>query len=166
MTDAPPPQSPLALIVAVARNGVIGNRGDLPWRIREDMKHFKDTTWGHTVIMGRRTHESIGRALPSRRNIVISRNPGARFEGCETVASLDEALALARATETTPFVIGGASLYEEALPLATEIHLTRIDRDVEGDTFLELDLTDFEEVASHEGTSEGVTFHHLVRREV
>ncbi|MBW2159013.1 MAG: dihydrofolate reductase, partial [Deltaproteobacteria bacterium] len=116
--------APLALIVAVARNGVIGKGGALPWHVSEDLKHFKKTTSGHVIIMGRKTHDSIGRALPKRRNIVVTRQPGALFAGCETAHSLAEAIALARTTDDCPFIIGGASLYEEALPLATELHLT------------------------------------------
>lgn len=148
----------------MARDGVIGRAGELPWRIREDMKHFKRTTLGHAVIMGRRTFESIGKALPSRRNIVVSRDPAAAFDGCETATSLDDAIALARTTDEMPFVIGGASLYEEALPRATEIHLTRIDRNVDGDTFFAPDLTAFEEVEARSGETEDVSFHVLSRR--
>lgn len=164
MTDLSRPLAPLALIVAIARNGVIGRDGDLPWRIREDMKHFKNTTLGHAVIMGRRTFESIGKPLPSRRNIVVSRNPDAAFEGCETATNLDDAVALARTSDDMPFIIGGARLYEEALPKVTEIHLTRIDRDVEGDTFFSVDLANFDEVEARDGQTEEVSFHRLVRR--
>jgi dihydrofolate reductase len=155
--------APLALIVAVARNGVIGKAGDLPWHISEDLKHFKRTTSGHAVIMGRKTHESIGGALPKRRNIVVTRS-GASFEGCETAGSLDEAIALARTTDPCPFVIGGASLYLEALPLATEVHLTTIDEQVDGDTYFPTDLPDFEEVEARAGETPGVTFKRLQRR--
>ena len=163
MTDAASTPAPLALIVAVARNGVIGRSGDLPWHISEDLKHFKKTTSGHAIIMGRKTHESIGRALPKRRNIVVTRS-GAEFEGCETAGSLEEAIALARTSDECPFVIGGASLYERALPLATEIYLTAIDEDVEGDTYFPTDLPEFEEVESRVGETEGVTFRVLRRR--
>jgi dihydrofolate reductase len=151
------------MIVAVARNGVIGKAGDLPWRISEDLKHFKKCTSGHAIIMGRKTHESIGRALPKRRNIVVTRS-GATFEGCETAGTLDDAIALARTTDPCPFIIGGASLYLEALPLATELHLTRIDQDVEGDTFFPTDLPDFQRVESRAAETQGVTFELLRRR--
>ena len=163
MTEALATPAPLALIVAVARNGVIGRDGDLPWHVSEDLAHFKKTTSGHAIIMGRKTHESIGRALPKRRNIVVTRS-GNAFEGCETAASFDEAMALARTTDPCPFVIGGASLYEEALPLATELHLTMIDQDVEGDTYFPTQLPDFEEVESRPGKTRGVTFRVLRRR--
>jgi dihydrofolate reductase len=164
VTNAPTALAPLALIVAVARNGAIGKDGALPWHVSEDLKRFKNTTDGHAIIMGRKTHDSIGRPLPGRRNIVVTRTAGAVFPGCETTHSLDEAIALARSTDDCPFIIGGASLYEEALPLATELHLTTIDQDVEGDTHFPADLSDFEEVESHAGETPGVTFRLLRRK--
>ena len=164
MTEAPEALTPLALIVAVARNGIIGKDGALPWHVSEDLKHFKNTTKGHAVIMGRKTFESIGRPLPSRRNIVISRREGASFAGCEVASSLTGAIDLARTSDECAFIIGGASLYEEALPLATEIHLTTIDRDVEGDTHFPGDLSAFEEVETRPGTTQGVVFRLLRRK--
>ncbi|MEM7436737.1 MAG: dihydrofolate reductase [Myxococcota bacterium] len=163
MTKGQSSDAGLALIVAVSRNGVIGKDGTLPWRFPEDLRHFKRTTLGHAVIMGRKTFESIGRPLPSRRNIVLSRDASAAFEGCETATSLDEAIALARETDDLPFVIGGASLYEEALPLATEIYLTRIDQDIEGDTFFPTNLPDFTETDTHQATTPLLSFHRLTR---
>jgi dihydrofolate reductase len=157
-----PTLAPLALIVAVARNGVIGQAGTLPWHLSEDLRHFKKTTRGHAVIMGRKTHESIGKPLPKRRNIVVT-GSGARFEGCETATSLQEAIALARESDECPFVIGGASLYREALPIATEIHLTTIDQDYEGDTFFPTELQGFEETESRAGESNVVRFSVLHR---
>ena len=163
MTEQRPTLAPLALIVAVARNGVIGRAGTLPWHLSEDLRHFKSTTTGHAIIMGRKTHESIGRPLPKRRNIVVT-GSDVHFEGCETAASLDEAIALARETDECPFVIGGASLYREALPIATEIHLTTIDEDYEGDTFFPMELDGFEETESRPGESETVRFSVLRRQ--
>ncbi len=163
MTEALAAPPPLAIIVAVSRNGVIGRAGDLPWHISEDLDHFKRTTLGHAIIMGRKTHESIGRALPKRRNIVVTRS-GATFDGCEVATSIDEAIVMARTTDPCPFIIGGASLYEEALPMTTEIHLTSVDRDVDGDTFFPTDLADFEEVERQRGKTPGVTFRVLRRR--
>ena len=157
--------APLALIVAMARNGVIGNEGALPWRIPEDLKHFKKTTLGHAVIMGRKTFESIGHPLSSRRNIVISRRVGTGIAGCEVTHSLPAAIDLARTSDDCPFVIGGASVYEEALPLTTEIHLTTIDQDFDGDTRFPTDLASFEEVEARPGTTEGVTFRLLRRKD-
>ena len=153
----------LSVIVAMAANRVIGKDNALPWRISEDLKRFKRLTMGHPIIMGRKTHESIGRALPKRRNIVVTRS-GATFDGCETAVSLEEAIALARTTDDCPFIIGGASLYLEALPIATELHLTTIDEDVEGDTYFPPELPDFEEVEAREGETPGVTFRVLRRR--
>jgi dihydrofolate reductase len=153
VTALQPALAPLALIAAVARNGVIGKDGALPWHVSEDLKHFKKTTDGHVIIMGRKTHDSIGRPLPKRRNIVVTRQTGARFPGCEAAHSLDEAIALARTTDDCPFIIGGASLYKEALPLATELHLTTIDEDVAGDTYFPEDLSEFVEVESRPGAA-------------
>lgn len=164
MTDALAAQAPLALIVAVARNGVIGNQGGLPWHISEDLKHFKKTTSGHAIIMGRKTYDSIGRPLPKRRNIVVTRQADLELPGCDRAKSLDEAIALARTTDPCPFIIGGASLYEEALPMTTELHVTRIDEDVEGDTYFPADLSAFEEVESRRGETPGVTFLLLRRK--
>ena len=164
MTDAITTRAPLALILAVARNGVIGKGGALPWHLSEDLRHFKKTTMGHAVIMGRKTYDSIGRPLPKRRNVVVSNKPAATFPGCETAGTLEEAIALARKTDPCPFVIGGASLYERALPLATEIHLTMIDEDVEGDVYFRADLTDFEEVETRAGQTPGLAFRFLRRR--
>ena len=164
MTDPQPALAPLALIVAVARNGVIGNEGTLPWHISEDLKHFKRTTNGHTIIMGRKTHDSIGRPLPNRRNIVVTRQSAALFPGCEAALSLDDAIALARTTDDCPFIIGGASLYELALPIATELHVTTIDEDVDGDTYFPEDLSEFVEVERREGETPGVVFKVLRRR--
>ena len=164
MTYPQPALAPLALIAAVARNGVIGKDGTLPWHVTEDLKHFKKTTSGHVIIMGRKTHDSIGRPLPKRRNIVVTRRPGALFPGCETAHGLDEAIASARTTDDCPFIIGGASLYAEALPLATELHLTTIDEEVEGDTYFPEDLSEFVEVESRVGEAAGVVFKVLRRR--
>lgn len=164
MTDADAALAPLAVIAAVARNGVIGRDGALPWHLPEDLKRFKKTTDGHAIIMGRKTYESIGRPLPGRRNIVVTRTATAAIAGCEVARSLDEAITIARSTDRCPFVIGGASIYEEALPLATELHLTSIDEDVEGDTHFPGDLSNFEEVASEPAQTTGVVFRLLRRK--
>ena len=125
----------LNLIVARARNGTIGIDGRLPWRLPEDMAYFRQVTMGHPILMGRLTHESIGRPLPGRRNLVLTRNPGYAAAGCEVVSSLDAALArCAGATEL--FVIGGVGPYRDALPRADRLLLTEIDADFDGDVFL------------------------------
>lgn len=124
----------LTLIVARARNGTIGRDNTLPWRLPEDLAHFKRTTMGAPVIMGRKTWDSIGRPLPGRRNIVVSRNAALKLEGAEVAGSLEEAQRLCVGVEQV-FLIGGAQLYEEALPSADRLVVTEIDADVDGDAF-------------------------------
>lgn len=153
---------PLALIVGLAKNRGIGLRGALPWHVPEDLKRFKALTMGHAIIMGRKTHESIGRVLPGRRNIVITRG-ATTFPGCEMAGSLGAALKLAEQDEL-PFIIGGAQLYVDALPKVTHLFLTRLDRDVEADAFFpELATSEWREVKREPGTTPGVTFVDLVR---
>ena len=123
-----------SLIVARARNGGIGRDNEIPWHLPADLAHFKRTTLGHPVIMGRRTWESIGRALPGRRNLVVSRTPGFVAAGAEVVGSLSEAWK-AVAGEAEAFVIGGAQLYAEALASADRIYLTEVEGEPAGDTF-------------------------------
>lgn len=123
----------LSVICAVAANGVIGRDNRLPWRLPADLKRFKALTRGHAIIMGRKTHESLGRPLPGRTNIVITRQPGYRAEGCRVAGSLEQALALAT-DDSEVFVIGGAMLYAQALPQANRIYLTRVHQEIPGDT--------------------------------
>jgi dihydrofolate reductase len=123
------------LIAAVADNGVIGRDGDLPWRLPADLKRFKAWTMGHPILMGRRTWESIGRPLPGRRSIVLTRGDSLKgVAGVETAGNLEEALALAAESGNDVFVIGGAAIYREALPRAHRLILTRVHGEVEGDT--------------------------------
>ena len=131
----------LSIIVAVAKNGTIGDKNALLWHIKEDMRFFRTTTSGHAVIMGRKTFESLGsKPLPKRTNIVITRSD-ASFEGALTAHSLEEAVRLAGDDEEI-FVIGGAQIYAEALKVADRLYLTRVERDYEGDTlFPEIDYT-------------------------
>jgi dihydrofolate reductase len=136
----------LSLIAAVARNGVIGRAGGLPWHLPDDLAHFKRTTLGRPVIMGRRTWESLPRALPGRRNLVVTRTPGYAAPGAEVCDSLERALA-ACGEGTDPVVIGGAALYAAALPRAQRIYLTRVHADVEGDVhFPPFRTQDFAEI--------------------
>ena len=123
-----------SLVVAVARNGVIGRDNALPWRLPDDLAYFKRVTLGHPVVMGRRTYESIGKPLPGRRNIVVTRQPGFDAPGCIVVHSLDEAWQAAGDAEEV-CVIGGTTLFEETLPLADVLHLTEVEADVDGDTY-------------------------------
>jgi dihydrofolate reductase len=120
------------LVAAVAANGVIGAGGKLPWQLPEDLKHFKALTLGHPVLMGRKTWESLGRPLPGRENIVVTRTAGYDAPGTHVAASLDAALAFC-AGEAVAFVIGGCELYAAALPQAHGLVLTEIHRDYEGD---------------------------------
>ncbi|CAG2147922.1 IS1595 family transposase ISSsu9 [Cupriavidus yeoncheonensis] len=124
----------LTLVVARARNGTIGRNNTLPWRLPEDLAHFKRTTLGAPIIMGRKTWDSIGRPLPGRRNIVVSRNTALKLEGAEVAGSLEDAQLLCIGVEQV-FLIGGAQLYAEALPSADRLVVTEIDADVEGDAF-------------------------------
>ena len=122
----------MVLVAAVARNGVIGSGGKLPWRLPEDLRHFKELTLGHPVIMGRRTWEALGKPLRERENIVVTRARGYDAPGAHVAASLDAALALC-AGESVAFVIGGGELYAAALPIADAMALTEIGRDYAGD---------------------------------
>jgi dihydrofolate reductase len=122
------------LLAAVASNGVIGVNGKLPWHLPEDLKHFKQLTLGHPVIMGRRTWESLGKALPGRENIVVTTRPGYDAPGAAVASSLGAALALC-ADEPVAFVIGGHQLFVESLPAAAGLILTEIHRDYAGDTW-------------------------------
>jgi dihydrofolate reductase len=140
-----------SLVVAVARNGVIGRDNALPWRLPADLAHFKKVTMGHPVVMGRRTYESIGRPLPGRQNIVVTHNRGYSAPGCTVVGSLEEAWRAAGDADEVS-IIGGTTLFEETLPTADVIHFTEVQADVEGDTFFpRFDRSEWheEEVARH-----------------
>jgi len=140
----------ISLIAAVTDNGVIGRGGGMPWHLPADLAHFKRTTQGKPIVMGRKTFEAIGRPLPGRRNIVVSRRSGFAPAGVETAGSLADALALAGDAEEV-MVIGGGELYREALPLARRLYLTRIHAAIEGDTrFPELDPADWRETGREE----------------
>lgn len=136
----------ISLIVAMDRNRLIGRGNALPWHLPADLAHFKAVTMGKPIVMGRKTYESIGRPLPGRHNIVISRNPEFSAPGCTVVASVDAALAAAGDVDEA-MVIGGAQLYVELLPRARRIYLTRIDAAFDGDAwFPELDTTAWQEI--------------------
>lgn len=140
----------VTLVAAVARNGVIGRDGGIPWRLPEDMAHFKELTTGHAVVMGRKTWESIPerfRPLSERRNVVVTRNPEWRAEGAERAGSIEEALRQL-GDEPHVFVIGGAEVYAVALPYADELVLTEVDAEIDGDTFFPAwDRHAFEEIS-------------------
>ena len=121
-------------MAAVAENGVLGAAGALPWHLPTDMKHFKELTTGHTIIMGRRTFETLRRPLPNRRNVVVTRNRAYQASGAFVVHDLDEALSLASQDDEV-FVVGGGEIYEQAIPRADRLHLTLVHAVLEGDTF-------------------------------
>ena len=124
----------LALIAAVAQSGVIGRAGGLPWRLPDDLRHFKAKTLGHCLILGRRTWESLPGALPGRSSIVLTRNADYRAEGARVAATLEAAIAFAdELGDAEPVVAGGAEIYAQALPLATRMFLTRVHAEIDGD---------------------------------
>ena len=145
----------LALIVAVAAHGVIGRNGSLPWRLPEDLRHFRELTTGHAIIMGRRTWASLARALPGRQNIVVSRQAGFRADGAIVVPSLEAALR-AVVYPSPPFCIGGGELFRAALPLADTAYVTEIARAFEGDaTFPALDSSAWIETSRETHVKDG-----------
>ena len=149
----------LTMIAARARNGVIGHQNRMPWHLPEDLKHFRQQTMGHVVLLGRKTWESIGRPLPGRRMVVISRQSLTLPEGVELAASLDEAVAR-HAAEDEIMVMGGAQIYEQAWSRADRLLLTEIARDPPGDAWLAApDPAQWQEVSRENGTSQdGVAY--------
>jgi len=136
----------ISLIVAMASNRTIGLNGKMPWHLSADLKNFKKITLGYPIIMGRKTYEAIGKPLPGRSNMIISRNPAFNAEGCSVFNTLAEALDYACQHSQQVFVIGGAELYRQALPLAQTLYLTEIGQAFLGDTFFpELDRNEWAE---------------------
>jgi len=150
----------ISLIAAVAENGVIGREGGLPWRIPEDLKFFRATTLGKPVIMGRKTYVSIGKPLPGRLNIVLTRDRTWHAPGVSVAHDMDRALRIAQESGADEaMIIGGADIYEAALPRANRIYLTRIAREFEGDAlFPALDPQDWKEVVRVEKSAGDVPF--------
>jgi dihydrofolate reductase len=137
----------VSLIAAMAENRVIGVDNRLPWHLPEDLKHFRRLTTGHTVIMGRKNYESIGKPLPQRRNIVVSRRPDFQATGCTVVHSIEEAMTVA-GDEPEVFVIGGAEIYRQTMARADRLFLTLVHANVDGDTFFpELENGHWQETA-------------------
>ena len=144
----------LSLIAALARNRVIGIENRLPWKLPEDLAHFKALTLGHPILMGRKTFESLGRPLPGRRNIVITRNADYQPTGCEIATSIPEAVALCPGAEEI-FFIGGAELYKQVLPLVDRLYLTEVHTHAQGDAwFPDYDRHAFREVSRESHTGE------------
>ena len=163
----------LAIIVACSRNRVIGRDNSLPWHLPEDLKHFKAVTMGKPLIMGRKTYESIGRPLPGRTTLVVTRQPTWQARGVVVCRSLEQALEQAQwfvpAEDPEIIVAGGEEIYRQCLPLADRVYLTRIDQDVEGDAvFPELDYSEWADCSREDHVSEktGLAFSiiHLKRR--
>lgn len=145
----------VSIVVAITKNDrSIGKNGDLLFRISDDMKRFKSLTTGHTIVMGRKTYESIGRALPNRTNIVITRNSDFKAEGVVVCSNLEDALAKAGSEEV--FVIGGGEIYAQALPYASKLYLTLVDTDLHGDVFFP-DYNEFKTVLKQEGHTDEKT---------
>lgn len=151
----------IALVWAMAQNRVIGRNNKLPWYLPEDLKYFKRITMGKPVIMGRKTFESIGKPLPGRSNIVVTRNPDFAAEGTRAVESLEAARDVCESIaeidgSTEAMVIGGAEIYEQALPLADKLYLTQVHAEVEGDTwFPDFDLGEWEETVREDFEAAG-----------
>ena len=146
-----------SFVVAVARNGIIGHTNGLPWRLPADLAFFKRLTMGHPIIMGRKTYESIGKPLPGRLNVVVTRSPGFVAPGCTVVDTLEAAY---RAAGEAPevFIIGGAQIYEAAFAAADRIYLTEVESDIEGDTYFpRFDRREWEETVLER---HGVDGHH------
>ncbi len=158
----------ISIVAAVAKNNVIGSKNDLPWYIPEDLKRFKELTTGHTVLMGRKTYESIikrlGKPLPNRNNIIITRQNNYKApEGVEAYSSLDDALAAHRDDEI--FVIGGAAIFKETLPLADRLYITHIDKEYEGDVYFpEVDYGQFSKVSEEIHAGHTFAEYHKIRK--
>jgi dihydrofolate reductase len=152
----------VSILVAVARNGVIGADNRLPWHLPDDLKYFKRLTTGHCVVMGRKTYDSIGKPLPNRRNIVISRRQGLSIEGAEVVHSLDEALSRCGSDEEI-FIIGGAEIFHQALCGADRLYITELMRDYRGDVFMPaFDHALWVETSRDKRLADGLEYHYVV----
>jgi dihydrofolate reductase len=152
----------ISLIVAASTNNVIGVRGELPWRLSSDLKRFKALTMGKPIVMGRLTHESIGRPLPGRQNIVVSRQADYQAVGCDVVTSVDAAISAAGEAKEI-MIIGGGHIYDEFLPQADRIYLTRVQAEIEGDTFLpDLNPDEWAETGSERHAADEVNDYEFV----
>jgi len=145
----------ISFIVAMDENRVIGKENQLPWHLPADLKFFKQVTMGHPIVMGRKTHESIGRVLPGRENIVISRNPVYHAQGCTILNSVEEFLKLSRARDDEFFVIGGAEIFKAVFPYVDRLYITLIHERFSGDTYFpEFTIKDWELVSIQKGTKD------------
>lgn len=163
MTALAPRPRKLAMIAALTHKRVIGQGPKIPWHYPEDMAHFRAVTAGHAVIMGRATFMSIGKPLKGRRNIIVSHDRKLKIEGADVVHDLDKAITLGYTTDPEPMILGGAQIYEAAMPIATRMYLTYVQEDHEGDVFFpEHNLDEWIETERREG--EGLTFVTLDRK--
>lgn len=143
----------ISLIVAMDNNCLIGKENDLPWRLPADLQYFKQTTTGHTIVMGRKTFESIGKPLPNRNNVILTGNKDYHHEGVKVIHSIDELVSLEGESEL--FVIGGATVYEQTMHVATRLYVTHIDEVFEGDTYFpEIDSSVWREVSRKQGVKD------------
>ena len=139
----------ISLIVAMAKNRVIGDKGEIPWKIPGEQKMFKEITMGHAMIMGRKTYEAIGRALPGRTNIVVTRQSDYQAPGCMVFNDLNSAIESCPSSESEVFIIGGGQIYEDTIAMADRIYLTLIPKEIPGDTFFpEFSESDFKIIKS------------------
>jgi dihydrofolate reductase len=153
----------LSLIVAYAKNNVIGDKNTLPWHLPEDLKRFRSLTMGHHIIMGRKTYESLDRLLPGRKTVIVTRNKSYHVKGALIVNSLESAIAMCK-DDPEPFLIGGAEMYKTGLKLATKLYITEVHAEFGGDAFFEaLDLSSWQENERSLHTSEnGLAFSYVV----
>lgn len=154
----------ISMIAAVGKNLELGKNNDLIWHFKEDMKFFKETTMGHPVIMGRKTFESLPKALPGRKNIVISANPEYKADGAEVVTSVEEAIKLAETEDTDAFVIGGGRIYNEFLPYADNLYLTEINAESpDADTYFpDFNKSDYIKEIINFYDVDGIEFYHVI----
>lgn len=142
----------LSFIVAMDKNRLIGRDNDLPWRLPADLAYFKKVTINHPIIMGRKTFDSIGKPLPKRENIVVTRDPNFAHEGCTVLHSIDEVRAFAKAREEEVFCIGGAHIFEQTYPYADKLYITLIEEEFEGDTYFpEINKADWQLISKEKG---------------
>lgn len=152
---------PISIIVAIAQNNAIGKDNQLLWHIPADLKRFKQLTTGHTIVMGKRTFYSLPfRPLPNRRSIVITDIPGEEIEGCTMAYSIEEAVQKMD-DEKENFIIGGGSVYRQFLPLAQQLYLTIVQKDFEADTFLEIDLRDWETIGREDHPEAELPYYYI-----
>ena len=152
----------ISIIVATAKNGVIGVNNTLPWHLPEDLKRFRALTTGHHIVMGRKTYESLGRLLPNRTTVIVTRNAHYQVAGALIASSLNDAIKKCGNDEEI-FLIGGAELYQDALKVANKLYITEIDLSIEGDAFFpKFDMTQWQKTSQEEGVSEqGLKFSYL-----